>query len=99
VARRLDHAGVGLLVLHRHQAVAGRVATPFVPFTGRTRASDCTTAGADGLVDLTLQFETQALVAALGRVVDGQVLVLHLTGNLRPEFGGWSRTVRLAIRA
>jgi hypothetical protein len=25
VVRRLDHAGVGLLVLHRHQAVAGRV--------------------------------------------------------------------------
>ncbi len=64
------------------------VATPFVPLTGKSDAYDCTMAGPDGFADLTLKFNTQELVAALGPVADGDVLVLVLTGNLRPEFGG-----------
>ena len=43
---------------------------------------DCTTDGADGFDDLTLKFDTQAIVAALGSVSDGQQVVLTLTGNL-----------------
>jgi len=59
------------------------VATPFVPFTtGKTDASDCTDEGADGFDDLNLKFRTQDIVAALGAVSDGDVLVLELTGNL-----------------
>lgn len=64
------------------------VATPFVPFTGKTQASDCTAQGPDGFLDLTLKFDTQAVVAALGTVTDGQVRVLHLTGNLMAASGG-----------
>ncbi len=58
------------------------VATPFVPFTGKKKDSDCTAEGPDGLLDLTLKFDTQAVVAALGPVTDGEVRVLKLTGTL-----------------
>jgi len=58
------------------------VATPFVPFTGKADAFDCTAEGPDGVLDLTLKFDSQAVVAALGPVTDGEVRVLQLTGNL-----------------
>ncbi len=43
---------------------------------------NCIEAGPDGLVDLTLKFETQRIVEALGEVNDGDVRVLSLTGVL-----------------
>ena len=59
------------------------------PFTGTlVSATSCTTAGADGFPDLVLFFDKQAVSAALGPVATGQVLVLTLTGNLLPSFGG-----------
>jgi hypothetical protein len=58
------------------------VATPFEPFTGKEDAYDCTEEGLDGYMDLTLKFDTQEIVEALGEVEDGDVLVLELTGNL-----------------
>lgn len=64
------------------------VATPYEPFTGKQGKYDCNTMGPDGFMDLVLHFKTQALVAALGPVADGDVLVLDLTGSLKPEFGG-----------
>ncbi|MCH8030650.1 MAG: hypothetical protein IIB09_02360 [Bacteroidetes bacterium] len=36
----------------------------------------------DGILDLTLKFDKRDIVAALGPVADGDVIVLHLTGNL-----------------
>jgi hypothetical protein len=64
------------------------VATPFEPFIGKVDPYDCTTDGPDGFMDLTLKFKSQELVAAIGEVADGDVLVLSLTGNLMEEFGG-----------
>jgi len=64
------------------------VATPFEPFIGKEDAYDCTEQGPDGYLDLTLKYEAQELITALGDVEDGDVLVLHLTGNLKDEFGG-----------
>jgi streptogramin lyase len=59
------------------------------PFTGAlVSATSCTTAGPDGFTDLVLFFDDQAVSAALGPVTNGQVLVLTLTGNLLPKFGG-----------
>lgn len=49
---------------------------------------ECTTAGADGPADLTLKFDAQEIVAALGDVADGNVLPLDLTGRRRVEYGG-----------
>jgi hypothetical protein len=64
------------------------VATPFVPYTGKELKCDCTTLGPDGYMDLVFHFNTQAVVAAIGPVSKGDVLVLQLTGNLKAEFGG-----------
>ncbi len=64
------------------------VATPFEPYLGKADPFDCTTAGPDGYVDLTFKFDAQAVVAALGEVHDGDILVIPLTGNLKEEFGG-----------
>lgn len=64
------------------------VATPFEPFLGKVDCmEDCTTDGPDGYLDLTLKFDTQEVVDALGEVDEG-CLVLTLTGNLFEEFGG-----------
>jgi len=45
-------------------------------------------AGPDGIMDLSLKFDAQAIVAALGAVNDGDEVTLHLTGNLKAGFGG-----------
>jgi hypothetical protein len=58
------------------------VATPFEPYVGKKDAYDCTEEGPDGHMDLTLKFDEQEVVAALGDVSDGDVLVLQLTGDL-----------------
>ncbi len=59
------------------------VATPFVPFGGKSDCfADCQTAGADGVTDLVLHFDTQEIVAALGEVEDGECLILELFGDL-----------------
>lgn len=69
------------------------VATPYVPFVGKSNSSDCTDKGSDGLLDITLKFDSQEIYSmiesTLGREVnDGETLILPLTGNLREEFGG-----------
>ena len=51
------------------------VATPSV-------LEECTTAGPDGWLDLTLKFDNQEVVAALGTVEDGDVICLTLTFEL-----------------
>ena len=43
---------------------------------------ECTTAGPDGYMDLTLKFEKWEIVAALGSVSHGDVIPLTLTGEL-----------------
>ncbi len=63
------------------------VSTPFDPYIGKTDAFDCTEDGADGHMDLTLKFDAQEIVTALGGISDGDVLVLHLSGQLPEEFG------------
>jgi len=64
------------------------VATPFEPYQGKVDAFDCTTEGFDGFMDLTLKFKHAEVAEALPEVEDGEVLLLHLTGNLLEEFGG-----------
>ena len=58
------------------------VATPFMPFIGKTAANDCTTAGGDGIMDLSLKFNTKDVGTAIGSVRTREVRVLHLTGKL-----------------
>lgn len=53
------------------------VATPVDQGSDRC---DCTTLGPDGYLDLTLKFDTEAIVAVLGTVYDWEIRVLRLTG-------------------
>lgn len=53
------------------------VATPF-----EGELCDCHELGPDGYLDLTLKFDMQEVIAALGEVSDGETLELTLTGNL-----------------
>ena len=41
-------------------------------------------------MDLSFKFKTQEVVAALGSVADGDVVIMQLAGSLKPEFGGTS---------
>ena len=65
------------------------VATPYEPYTGKTKASDCSAQGPDGHKDLTLKFDSRELLASLGREPDdGEVLTLILTASLKEAAGG-----------
>ncbi len=58
------------------------VAAPYLPLLGKQGAYACTTDGPDGFLDLTLKFDAQEVVSALGLVNDGDILILSLTGEL-----------------
>ena len=55
------------------------VATPTVD----ANECECTAEGPDGFLDLTLKFDRQAIVNAIGEVADDEELILELTGTLR----------------
>lgn len=84
----IDPASVRLMGVVPLRTALQDVAAPFVPFIGKTKCTDCTTQGPDGFLDLTLKFDTAALLQAIGPAADRACLVLTLTGNLREEFGG-----------
>jgi hypothetical protein len=69
------------------------VATPYTGTVPQSNAQDCTTAGADGYLDLTLKFSTQDVIAAISSSVPGhndrETAVLTLSGSLLEEYGGW----------
>ena len=52
------------------------------PVREDTEYCECTTGGRDCYLDLTLKFDKQAVVAALGEVNDGDEFPLTLTGEL-----------------
>jgi hypothetical protein len=59
------------------------VATPFTLINGLDDAYHCHDLGPDSFSDLTLKFDTEELIQALGEVQDGEVRVLTLTGVLQ----------------
>ncbi len=63
------------------------VATPFIDEV--TICDSCTDLGPDGIMDLTLKFRTQEIVAALGEVNDEDCFALQITGNLKEDDGGY----------
>jgi len=52
------------------------------PLLEKQYECDCISEGEDGIDDLTLKFNTQEIISALGEVADGDELVLPLTGEL-----------------
>lgn len=64
------------------------VAAPYSPYMGKESCQDCTRAVPDGYSDLTLDFDAEAILDALGEVEDGDCVKLTITGRLKGEFGG-----------
>lgn len=62
--------------------LSSKVEDVAAPVINSMESCACTTAGPDGNADLTLEFDAQAVVAALGNVMKGDQLTLTLTGNL-----------------
>ena len=79
----IDPASIRLAGIGPVRSSYEDVATP-VPDLGDI--CECTTAGPDGFIDLTLKFNVQEIVAALGEVNDGIELELTLTGALYEAF-------------
>jgi hypothetical protein len=89
---RIDPASINLMGIAPLRWSLKDVATPYEPFTGKEEAIDCTDAGPDGLIDLTLKFDTPELMQTIELLLgvdpeDGEAIVLSLMGNLREEFG------------
>jgi hypothetical protein len=65
------------------------VGAAFVPYLGKSDCNmDCNEDMPDGWMDLTAKFDSQAIIAALGGVADGECVAVPLTGNFKEEFGG-----------
>ncbi len=85
-ATQVDWSTVKLAGVPALRSSLEDVATPYVPFEGKVKCNECTTLGADGYMDLTLKFDAQAIVAAIGAVADNDCVVLKLKGKL---LNGW----------
>jgi hypothetical protein len=81
-ASQIDPSSVRLAGVPPLRSTIEDVAPPFTPYTGKSNATDCTSAGPDGVPDLSLKFDNQAVMAAIGPRAKGQVVVVHLTGKL-----------------
>ena len=78
---------VGLTLVEPLRWSLEDVATPVEPYIGKGE-EDGTDAGPDGQMDLTLKFDTQEVVQALGDVSDRERVLLTIVGALKEEFGG-----------
>lgn len=90
--KTIDTASIRLLNVAPLRSSFEDVSTPFKPFIGKNSEFDCTNLGPDGFLDMTLKFDTQEVIKAIEAflnraVVDGEALILPLTGNLLDEFG------------
>lgn len=82
---QIDPASIRLMGVAPIRSSLEDVATPFA--VEITTCDSCTDLGPDGIMDLTLKFRTQEIVAALGEVNDEECIVLQITGNLKEDFG------------
>ena len=63
------------------------------PFKGDSKdCNSCTTGGPDGIKDLALTFDNQALVPTLKTTTNNQCITITITGKLLPAFGSTSFT-------
>lgn len=81
----IDPATVRLAGVAPLRSAYEDVSAPWLPYVGKANQADCHTAGADGLLDLVFKFDKTALAEALGggALVDGETVVVPLTGALR----------------
>jgi hypothetical protein len=85
-ASQIDVSTVRILGVAPTKSTIEDVATPFV----RTADGcyDCTTAGGDGFKDLSLKFDIQSIITALGTHTDMECVKVELTGKLKAAYGG-----------
>lgn len=92
---QIDPASIRLVGVAPNRYSLEDETTVYEPLSGKDEASDCTTQGRDGTVDLLLKFDIPQLAAAVRAelkrdCVDGEVLVLTLTGKMLESAGGAS---------
>lgn len=86
---RIDPSSVMLEGVAPLRSQVEDVSTAYAPFLGKASEFDCNNFGPDGFNDLTFKFSKAEIINALASaVMDGEVVVLHLTGKLKEEFGG-----------
>ncbi len=67
---------------------------PYEPFTGKVDAYDCLEyypnkyGMFDGYLDLSIKFKEKEVIAALGEINNGDVVILQISGELKEEYGG-----------
>jgi len=79
---KIDAASVRLEGLAPRLSALTDVTPPYEPYVGKARRGQCHRLGADGITDLVLSFDQQALYQSLGTVTNGEVRVISLTGQL-----------------
>ena len=88
----VDLATVQLMLVDPVRGAYEDVCTAYLPLVGKASQYDCTEEGPDGCMDLTLKFDCQVVAEALemigGPLTDGEEVLVTLTGNLLPEYGG-----------
>ena len=69
------------------QPIRSSIEDVAAPVTEEALPEDClcTTVGPDGYPDLTLKFDSQQIIEAIGPVEDGEMIILTLTGLLQDE--------------
>ena len=85
---KVDPGTIKLIGVDPLQCSYEDVCTPYIQYLGKETQFYCTDEGPDGFLDLTLKFDMQQVVEALGTVADQDVLVLTLEGKLFDEYGG-----------
>jgi hypothetical protein len=78
-ANSIDIASLEILGVKPVQSGFRDVATPI---SDLAQNCDCSTENGDGILDLTLKFDKQAILAAIGPAKNGDVFTLPLTGML-----------------
>jgi hypothetical protein len=89
---QIDPATVRLMLLDPVLFDYDDICTAYYPLFGKASQFDCTEEGPDGFMDMMLNFENRDIAAALelisGGLTDGEEILVTLTGNLLPEYGG-----------
>jgi hypothetical protein len=88
----IDTATVQLMLVDPLRWAYEDACTAYYPLVSKASQYDCTEEGPDGFTDMTLKFDTQLIAQALdligGPLTNGEEILVILTGNLLPEYGG-----------
>jgi hypothetical protein len=88
-ASQIDPASLKLAGVSALRSSMEDVGTPFDPYVGKFDCDyDCNDIGPDGMMDMTMKFSRQDVLAALGNPGENVCMTVQVTGNFKEEFGG-----------